>query len=295
VIRYRLFPLFGLLALLPACSGADVVNALVPSGGYRVIADRAYGPDPRQRLDLYVPDGAGDGTPLLVFFYGGGWESGAREDYLFVGQAFASRGYIVAIPDYRLYPQIRYPVFIEDAAAAFAWLRREADAATGVGAGPVYLAGHSAGAYIAAMLALDRRWLAAEGFAACDSISAVAGLAGPYDFLPLTGRTLKAIFGDPAPPATQPVNRVDGRAPPLLLIAGTDDTTVLPRNTLALAAAIRAAGGAAQDIVYPDIGHVALAASLASPLRSLAPTLDDVDGFLRRHPKPTGCLAGAPG
>ena len=129
--------------------------------------------------------------------------------------------------------------------------------------GPLYLTGHSAGAYITAMLTLDQRWLATEGLAVCDVVSA------PYE--------------------TQPISHVNGAAPPMMLITGATDTTVLPRNTTALAATIRATGGTVQQRVYEDTGHVTLAAALAKPLRSLAPTLSDIDHFLRLYPKTEGC------
>jgi acetyl esterase/lipase len=270
---------------LAACSGAAVLNALAPKDGYAVRRDLAYGADPRQRLDLYVPDGADAGTPMLVFFYGGNWESGARADYAFVGQAFASRGYITAIPDYRLYPQVRYPAFLEDGAAAVAWLASQRPGAEGR---PVFLAGHSAGAYIAAMLTLDRRWLSGAGKLACPQIAAGVGLAGPYDFLPLDDATLEAIFGPgPAGPDSQPVQYATPDAPPMLLATGRNDRTVRPANSRTLAHRLQAAGVAAELMEYDGIGHVAIVAALAAPLRFVAPTLNDADRFLRRAAKQT--------
>lgn len=281
VCRSLLLTLMGLL--LPACSGAELLDTLVPETGYRVVRDLAYGDGPRQRLDLYRPDPAPPAPPLVVFFYGGGWESGSKDDYRFVGQALTARGYAVAVPDYRLYPQVRFPAFLEDAAAAVAWARR--NAAGGANGRPVYLVGHSAGAYIAAMLTLDERWLEAAGEPVCNAVAATVGLAGPYDFLPLRSATLKAIFGpEPARPRTQPVNHVDGGEPPLLLVTAGDDTTVLPRNSDRLAARIDAAGGRVERRSYERIGHAALVASLAAPLQGLSPAIEDVDGFLRRHP-----------
>ncbi len=271
---------------LVACSGSAVVNALTPTNGYTVQRDLGYGPGPRQRLDLYLPDGAGADAPLLVFFYGGNWQSGSKDTYRFVGQAFASRGYVTAIPDYRIYPQARYPDFVADGAAALAWLRSHP--ATGNGR-RIFLAGHSAGAYIAAMLALDKRWLGGAG-AACGPVVAVAGLAGPYDFLPLQDPTLIEIFGPgPASPQSQPIHHVAAGDPPMLLATGTADTTVRPRNSLALGARLQAVGTEAQVIEYPGLGHVGIVAALAAPLRFLAPVLDDVDRFLRSQP---GCAAG---
>ena len=267
---------------LLGCSGASLVNALTPTGGYSVRPDLAYGTQPRQRLDLYVPDGAPADAPLLVFFYGGNWQSGSKDIYRFVGQAFASRGYVTAIPDYRVYPEARYPDFLADGAAAIAWLRDD----PGIGDGRrLFLAGHSAGAYIAAMLALDRRWL---GEAGCGPVTAAAGLAGPYDFLPLTDPTLIEIFG-PAGPQTQPVHHVAPGDPPMLLATGTADTTVRPRNSVVLAERLQVVGVPAQVVEYQGVGHVGIVAALAAPLRFLAPVLDDVDGFLRSQP---ACRAG---
>jgi acetyl esterase/lipase len=277
-------PMLALTFALTACSGADLLNSLVPGDGYHVIRDLRYGDGPRRTLDLYVPEGAAPAAPNIVFFYGGGWESGSKDDFVFVGQAFASRGYVTAIPDYRVYPEARFPMFLEDAAAAVAWVRANTDQ-TRAAAGPVYLVGHSAGAHIAAMLTLDNTWLAEVGNKVCEAIVATAGLAGPYDFLPLRSATLKDIFGsESSRPQTQPINHVDGTAPPMLLITGTADTTVLPRNSARLAARIRNSGGIAEERSYDGIGHIELVASLAVPLHSLAPALDDIDRFFRRHP-----------
>lgn len=280
----RLAMLFVAL-MLPGCSGTDVLNALVPDDGYRVIRDLPYGTGPRQRADLYIPAGADRDVPVVVFFYGGGWHSGSKDDYGFVGEALASHGFVAVIPDYRLYPDVRWPGFLEDAAAAVAWVRQGAEGHTAAGR-PVRLAGHSAGAYIAAMLTLDRQWLAGVGEQPCQAIAAAAGLAGPYDFLPLRSARLQAIFGPPDQRLrTQPVNHVDGSAPPMLLVTGTDDTTVLPRNSEILAARIAAAGGDAVVRRYDGVGHIELVASLARPLRGASPALDDMVRFFRGHPE----------
>ena len=280
-------------APLAACSGTAVVNALTPQSGYSVERDLAYGAGPRQRLDLYVPEGAGPDAPLLVFFYGGNWERGAKADYAFVGQAFASRGYVTAIPDYRLYPQVRYPAFLADGAAAVRWLAAHR---TDQGPQPLFLAGHSAGAYIAAMLTLDRRWLADAGATDCPAVTAGVGLAGPYDFLPLDDATLEAIFGPgPAGPDSQPIAYAAPGAPPMLLATGSDDRVVRPANSRTLARRLQAAGVPAELIEYDGVGHVAIVAALAAPLRFVAPTLDDVDGFLQLVAKGTPrCAAVVP-
>lgn len=262
------------------CSGVDAINALVPTQGYAVEKDVPYGEDARQRFDLYVPDGATGSSPVAVFFYGGGWTGGNKQDYLFAGQALAERGYVVAIPDYRVYPQVRFPAFLEDSAAAVAAIRTHV-AARNLGRGPVALIGHSAGAYNAAMLALDPQWLDAAGVDRCKDISAIVGLAGPYNFLPLKGRSLVAIFGAADPLAkTQPIAFAETKAPPMLLLAGRNDGVVSPQNATSLGAAIEQAGGRAATKLYDNVGHADIVASFARPFRGVPPSLDDLDRFL---------------
>ncbi|QJE74844.1 alpha/beta hydrolase [Aerophototrophica crusticola] len=262
-----------------------LLNGTVPGDGYAVSRDLAYGDGPRRTLDLYVPDGAPADAPLLVFIYGGSWDSGSKGIYPFVGQAFASRGYVTAIPDYRVYPEVRFPGFIEDAAAATVWVEREVAKRRGARPRAVFLAGHSAGAHIALMLALDPTWIIRAGGDACVQPAAAVGLAGPYDFLPLTSERLKQVFGPgPAGPETQPISFAGGGDPPLLLLHGTDDDTVLPRNAERLAAAVNAAGGQATVKLYDGVGHIRIVGALQYRLRFLAPVLDDADGFLKSVP-----------
>lgn len=266
---------------LTGCTGADFVNLLAPRGGYDVERDIAYGEGERRRLDVYTPEGLSADAPVVIFFYGGNWQSGARDDYRFVGQAFASRGYLTVLPDYSLFPPARFPQFLRDAAAAVAWTRARYRGPVGARR-PIFLVGHSAGAYIAAMLALDERWLDEAG--ASGAVSGAVGLAGPYDFLPLRDPALMQIFGpEEGRPATQPINYVDGDEPPLLLITGDADTTVRPGNSERLAARIAARGGEAETRVYEGVGHIKLVAAFASPLRGLAPVLDDIDAFIKRR------------
>lgn len=255
----------------------NAVDALLARGGTRRPArDLAYGESPRQRLDIYAPKGGGRGLPVLVFFYGGNWDSGDKHDYAFAGRAFAELGYVTVLPDYTHTHERPYPAFMADAAAALAWVRANI---AGHGGDPerIAVAGHSAGAYLAVTLALDRRWGAAG------SIRAGIGLAGPYDFLPFDSPVTRRTFGHVADlPATQPVNHVRADAPPLLLVTGDADATVHPRHSQALAARLRAAGGEAELILYPGIGHTGPVKALARPFRSHAPVLRDIAAFLRR-------------
>lgn len=276
---------------LAACSATDVVNSLTPDDGYRVDADIAYAPDERHRLDIYIPDYPREGAPLIVFFYGGGWDSGSRSDYTFIGQAFAAEGYTVAIPDYRLYPEVRWRGFMSDAAQAVAYLgERFPEIAQGERG--LVLAGHSAGAYIAAMLALDDTWLEEAGANPCQ-VQSVIGLAGPYDFLPLGSRTLREIFGPgEATDETQPITHVDAGDPPMLLVIGSNDVIVLPRNTTALAARLREAGVTVEERRYEDVSHAQIVGAMSVPFRSLAPTHDDVFRFLTNATPVSGTRCG---
>lgn len=276
---------------LAACSPLAVVNGLAPDGGYRLDAGIAYGSGERQRLDLYVPEPGRPAEALVVFFYGGAWRSGHRQDYRFVGQALTALGFAVAIADYRLYPEVAFPAFVEDAAAAVAWALAHA-AQAGVASRRVFVMGHSAGAYNAAMVALAPGYLAAHGAKPGD-LAGVIGLAGPYDFLPLRGRLLTQVFGGASDlAATQPVNFVSDAAPPALLATGDADTTVLPRNTLRLAARYRDAGAPVEERVYAGVDHYRLIGALAEPLRRFAPVLDDTAAFVRNG---ASALAGRAG
>ena len=274
----RAFTTLGASALLlGGCSPTRLLNTLAPD---RLLEDGiAYGADPRQKLDIYRPAGIPP-FPVLVFLYGGSWDSGSREIYRFLGGAFAAHGFMTVVPDYRLFPAIRYPAFLEDCAAALAWTRRHITEYGGSSAPPT-LMGHSAGAYNAAMLALDPGLLAAVGLAPRGDIGRVIGLAGPYDFLPLDTDELRQIFGPASGLAlTQPINHVDGRNPPMLLLAGTSDRTVRPGNTTRLADRIRARGGPVVDRLYPGVDHLEIIGAIAGALRFLAPTFGDCLDFI---------------
>lgn len=265
-----------LMALL---SPITVLNAVAWAlGGYALEADIAYAPGARHELDLYRPDHALTGAPVIVFFYGGGWDSGDRAMYRFVAAALARRGFTVAVPDYRLYPEARFADFMDDAARAVAFVQQRV--ASGA---PTILMGHSAGAHIAAMLSLDGEWLGRYGLSPSRDVAALVGLSGPYDFLPLTSPTLKAIFGpESGLAATQPIHFVSHAAPRAFLATARDDSTVDPGNTERLAARIRSAGGDVEEHIYDRLNHQTMIGVFSVPLRPLAPVLDDVEAFIRR-------------
>jgi acetyl esterase/lipase len=280
-----------LLLSLAACTPAQLLNATISRSGLTVTHDVAYGPTPREKLDIYRPAGSSH-TPVIVFFYGGSWNSGSKAIYPFVAATLARRGYAVVVPDYRLYPEVRFPTFLDDCARSVAWTEAHLPE---IGGDPrrVFLMGHSAGAYNAAMLGLDPSYLKAAG-SSRDEIAGVIGLAGPYDFLPITGEDIKPIFASVNDgPQSQPITYVDGHAPPMLLLAGAEDTTVLPRNTTALAARITSEGGAVQTAIYPGLGHIGLITAIAPLFQSRAPVLAAVTHFISTHESKSD--AGAPG
>lgn len=269
-------------ALLAGCSPLGVVNAFVPSETYRRTGGLAYGTHARHVLDVYQPAQPSSSAPVIVFFYGGNWNAGSRRGYLFVGEALASMGFVAVLPDYRLYPEVRFPDFLTDCADAARWTQ-ENIARYGGDPQRLFLMGHSAGAYNAAMLALDPQYLKA---AQVDRrrVRGLIGLAGPYDFLPVQSPITKGVFGFPDTPiTTQPIHFAAADAPPALLITGAGDHVVDPGNSERLAARLRRNGVAARDIVYPDVGHALLVGALAAPFRRSAPVLEDVAAFVKER------------
>jgi acetyl esterase/lipase len=272
------------LFLTAGCSPLALFNKFTPKDQLAgdVANAVAYGEDPRQRLDVYPAPGAPP-HPVIVFFYGGSWDSGSRELYSWAGRALAAQGFVTVLPDYRLVPDVRYPTFVEDAAAAIAWTYANARRFGG-DPGQIFVAGHSAGAYIAAQVVLDPRFLRTVDVPP-SAIKGVVGLSGPYDFLPLDANSTKAAFGRFADlPATQPVNFARADAPPFLLIHGAADTTVYPKNTRSLAAHLREAGAPVRDVYLPDLSHTDVVLALSKPLRGKGPVLEEITAFVRGLP-----------
>ncbi len=279
--RVLFAPLLGVLAA--ACSPLTMLNNLGPRdrGVRRVARDLKYGDDPRQRFDLFAPVDSKAPLPVVVFFYGGGWDSGSKSDYGWAAQALAAQGFLVALPDYRIVPEVVFPTFIEDAAAAAAKI---ADVAAQYGGDPARLgvSGHSAGAHLAMMIALDRRYMAAAGKP--DIIKAAAGLSGPYDFLPFDVPASINAFGQaPDPAQTQPVTFVRADGPPLWLGHGEPDVVVESVDSTILADRMRAAGGRAEAKIYPGLNHADTVAVFSPLFRSKAPVLADMAAFLHHE------------
>lgn len=271
----------GLATVAVKVFGATIINGLSANGVYRRTAGIAYGEHPRQVLDLYAPIGTTTAAPVLLFFYGGGWTEGTRTDYEFVASSFTREGFLVVLPDYRLHPEVAFPAFVDDAAAAATWVQEHAGDHGG-DPGQIFLAGHSAGAHLAAHVALwPEKMLAAGGDP--EGFAGLVGLAGPYDFLPLDeGSVLERIFPAATRLESQPIHHVDAGAvlPPVLLVHGTADERVWPRNSRRLAAALEQRGADVTLITYEGVGHARLAASLAPAFDFLSRARQDVLDWL---------------
>ena len=252
------------------------LNAPYAFADYSQTRDVQYQTDPALKLDVYVPNASivrKGARPTIVFFYGGSWRSGSKNWYEFAAARYALKGYVVFVPDYRKGPQPSFPGFVEDSARAFAYAK-EHTAEYGGDPERMFLMGHSAGAHIAGLLATDPSYLQAVGLSKRD-ITGFVGLAGPFDFLPMTDPKVIAVFqGDANLPASQPINFVDGSEPPMLLLHGSDDRVVYPKNSVNLADKVNAAGGMAQVHVYPRLGHLSVLFAAGRGLRSLAPEVE---------------------
>jgi acetyl esterase/lipase len=298
--------LMGLAGLASACSRLAFLAANVPAlfGAYSRRTDLPYGADPRQKVDVYLPEpaagvahaGGAAGTagasgaaagaarsqaprPMIVFWNGGRWSFGDKKDYRFVGAALAGLGLVAVVANYRDYPQVKMPGFMDDAARAAQWAYAHA-AEFNADPERFYVMGHSAGAHLAALVTLDERYFAALG-APVPRIAGVIGLSGPYDFLPLEEADLQDMFGPPALyPQSQPINYVRPGAPPFLLVVGLADHVVAPKNTLNLAAALKAVDVPVTLEVYPKLSHADTVAALSVPARGRAPVLEDIKQFV---------------
>lgn len=244
--------------LLSGCQSSffAAVNGIRSDRGTERMRAEVFDTGADLRLDIYRPSEHATNAPVVIFYYGGSWRSGARAWYEFVGRALAAEGSIVVIPDYRKFPEVSFKQLMADAANAVAWVEghRQLLGSTG----PLYLAGHSAGAHVAALLTTDQRYLRQAGVRPA-SVSGLIGFAGPYNFLPIVDPKVVDVFVDTAGAFdAQPINHVDKLSAPALLIHGSDDSTVLPSNSASFAAALRQVGVAAQYHQIPDMGHAEL-------------------------------------
>jgi acetyl esterase/lipase len=239
-----------------------------------------YADGEMKKLDVYRPEQQDGPAPVVMFIHGGGWANGFKAEYEFVGRAFAANGYIAVVPDYRKYPEVRYPDFLSDNAQAIKWVE---DNIAGYGGDPTrfFLVGHSAGAYNVVMLALDRSFLHEYGVTM--PIRAVAGISGPYNFYPFEYDEVRNAFGEaPNPEGTQPVNLVTPDAPPMLLVSGTSDPIVRMQNTEVLAQKLSEKGTWVTTKFYDGLGHTEPLIAMGALWRWRSPVLADTLEFFQR-------------
>ena len=259
----------------------SLINRLSKAEHYTVEKNVSYGASSRNVLDIYMPKDLKRKAPVIVFFHGGNWSEGfpGKGGYLFIGEALTAHGFVVMLANYRRYPQVKFPEIMKDSAAAVAWAYEHL-ADYGGDPKKFFVMGFSAGAHISAMLTLNPRYLQ-KANCSRDSIAGTIGLAGPYDFLPITKEYQKELFGpEEKYPLSQPINFIDGNAPPMLLLHGKEDATVRVRNTISLAEKIEEKGGRVEAHYYEKLGHRSLIGSLARPFRYFIPVLDDVAKFV---------------
>ena len=269
------------LLLLAACSGNQVINSVTSEKGLDVARNVIYDQTHNLRLDIYAPTGA-KFAPVVVFFYGGRWRESNKEEYLFVGQALASKGYITVIPNVRPYPMVRFPDYVNDGALAVKWTRDNI-AQYGGSAERLFLMGHSSGAQTASLLTLTDKYLKTAG-GSRSWIRGMIGLAGAYDFLPITDPELRDLFGPASNfAASQPISYVDGRNPPLLLIHGEDDEIVAARNSHRLEETIIKSGGSVTSVYYPKLSNRMALYSMAPGIRSRTDILEHIDDFMHSY------------
>lgn len=285
VILAAVFGVYWWFTSLPSAKQLDTADSFFSDEApvKLVASDVSYGQENRQQLNVWKPDvapGSDAKLPVLVFYYGGSWNSGDRNHYAFAARAYAARGFLVVLPDYRLYPETRFPSMLEDTAASIAWTHANIGKYGG-DADNIFIAGHSAGAYNVVMTALDRQYLGRLGL---DSsiIKGVVGLAGAYDFYPFSSDAAKASFGEAeSPEGTQPITYARKDAPPLWLATGDADKVVEPRNSEALAAKVTQLGGQAELKIYPGIDHYEIIMAVSRPFRSKASVIDDSVAFMK--------------
>lgn len=272
--------LFG--GLLFHFAALKVFNFLVPKdqGSELVASAVPYGSEAEQTLYVFKPKQAKPNLPIVIFVHGGSWQEGNAADYGFVGRAFAANGFVTFVVGYRKHPQHPYPAFVQDVASSVKWVNTHA-AQFGGDAEKIFLVGHSAGAYDIALAVLDQRYFEEAGIAD-KHIKGIATLAGPFDFLPLDSKITLKVFGKIGDlEKTQPINFVRKDAPPFLILHGTADTTVYPKNAKSLYKHLIDVGASAKLTEYQGVSHVGILLDIAKPLRGNAPVLDDVVKFFK--------------
>ncbi len=267
------------VAILSACAPVNILNGITPSGSFSKAKDISYGPLDRQKLDIYKAQEPKANTPVLIFIHGGSWSEGRKDIYKFLAEGFTSEGYDIVVPNYRLYPNALYPQMIEDTAKAVAFTAKQYPDR------PLVLMGHSAGAYNALMIGLNKDFLLAENIAVCERISGIVSLASPTGAYELKEEPYITIFPDRFQKNDAPLAYANASSPRLFLMNGADDTTVGPKNAQKLAAAVKQHGGFAKLKIYDGMDHTDAVKLLSRHFDSDGPLKSDILAFIDGLPK----------
>lgn len=280
------------ISLLSACDERRAAEAIFLGKQFQLARDIPYDTGARHTLDVYRPRDVGDKpVPVLVFLYGGRWQQGTKDDYKLAGDAITRRGYVAVIPEYRLAPKVKFPAWIDDAARALRWVH-DSIAHYGGDTAQVFVVGHSAGAHTATVLSLDDHYLLRAGVQP-EFVRGYVSMAGPVDTV-WTDPDVQELMGPREGwPGTYPAQLVSStQHPPLLLLHGVKDKTVLPRNSTELAALIKKFGGQACATLYPSLTHMSIVVAFMIPRLPIAKVMDDIQAFVRN---PTLSPCGANG
>jgi len=271
--------LIAAVTTLAACAPVTILNSITPSSSFEKTKNLSYGEASHEKLDIYKSEKPKADAPVLVFIHGGSWDSGSKDIYKFLAEGFTRSGYDIVVPNYRLYPEAKFPDFLHDNAKAVAYTKKTFPDR------PIVLIGHSAGAYNVLMLALRDEYLAGAGVNRCETIAGVVGLATPTGIIPLEGPRLIEIFPDRFTADDAVLNNVKSPAPALFLGHGEKDTTVYPINSTTLAEKIVARGGVATAEVYPGQNHIDVVKVLSRHFDDDATLKADIVEFVDGLPK----------
>lgn len=269
---------FAAAATLAACAPVSILNGITPSSSFAKTKNVSYGDAKYEVLDVYRSEKPKADAPVLVFIHGGSWDSGSKNIYKFLAEGFTRSGYDIVVPNYRLYPEAKFPNFLHDNAKAVAHTQKTFPGRK------IVLIGHSAGAYNVLMLGLRDEYLAGAGVDRCAAIAGIVGLATPTGVVPLESARLIEIFPDKFTGEDAVLNNVTGPAPALFLGHGEKDTTVYPISSTTLAEKVVARGGKATAEVYPGQNHIDVVKILSRHFDDNATLKADIVKFIDALP-----------
>lgn len=248
-MKYRYFYFVLLISIFTSCTPVSFLNGITPSKSYLLEKNVSYGSLGSQVMDIYQARAKKENSPIIVFIHGGSWDSGSKDIYKFFAEGFTSEGYDVAVPNYRLFPEIIFPDMLHDTAKAVAYLSNLFSNRK------VVLIGHSAGGYNALMVSMNKHYLKEQGISVCSLISGVVSISSPTGVYELKKEPLVTIFPDRFKYNDAPMAYVDNATPSLLVINGLADKVVDPQNAIILSEKVNKRGGQSVLKLYPDTNH----------------------------------------